>query len=85
MYTHCMGVHRRRDGSFYVRCDWDDCGYKVDLKSRDFWEAKDEAKRLGFRLAKDKDGRWVNFCHEFCKTCYFAPQVTIRIKRKTEE
>lgn len=79
-----MGIGKRKDGTFYVRCDWDDCGRKIDLQAKDFREASDEARRLGFKLAKDKDGKWVNFCTEFCKTCYSAPQVTVRRKRKID-
>lgn len=77
-----MGIGKRRDGTFWIRCDFDDCSKKVELKAKDFWEASDEAKRLGFKLAKDKDGHWVNFCTEFCKMCYFAPQATIHLKKK---
>ena len=76
-----MGIGRRSNGTFYARCDWDDCGRVVDLKATDFWEASAEAKRLGFKLAKDAEGKWINFCTEFCKTCYFAPQVTIKKKK----
>lgn len=75
-----MGIGKRKDGTFYVRCDWDDCGCqsKKDLNTKDFWEASAQAKRLGFVLAKDTDGKWLNFCTEFCRTCYFAPQKTIK-------
>lgn len=76
-----MGIGKRKNGSYYCRCDFDECGKVVDLKATDFWEASDEAKKLGFKLAKDSTGRWVNFCTEFCKTCYFAPQVTVRLKK----
>lgn len=76
-----MGIGKRRDGSFYVRCDWDDCGRVINLRATDFWEASSEAKKLGFVLAKDSEGKWVNFCTEFCKTCFFAPQVTIKKKK----
>lgn len=72
-----MGIGRRSDGSFYVRCDWDDCGRKVELKARDFYEASAEARRLGWILAKDREGHWVNFDHGFCKLCFFAPQVVV--------
>lgn len=72
-----MGIGKRKDGSFYVRCDFDGCGNKIDLKAKDFWEASDEAKKLGFKVTKDKSGQWVNFCTDFCKMCYFAPQITI--------
>lgn len=78
-----MGIGRRSDGSYYIRCDWDDCSHKIDLKAKDFWSASDEAKRLGWKLAKDNDGRWLNFHTEFCKTCYFAPQYVVRRKVNT--
>lgn len=77
-YDSFMGIGKRSDGSFYIRCDWDDCGHKEDLVAKDFYEASAEAKRKGWVLAKSKDGKWVNFCHEFCKTCYNAPQYTVR-------
>ena len=78
-----MGISRRCDGSFYVRCDWDDCGNKVNLKAKDFYEASAEARRLGWTLAKDRDGHWVNFCTKFCQLCHFAPQVVVYRKRRT--
>lgn len=82
-YNTRMGIGKRRDGSFYCICDYDECGNKVDLKAKDFYEASAEARKLGFRLAKNSEGRWVNFCTEFCKTCYFAPQITITLRKKT--
>ena len=45
-YYEYMGIGKRSDGSFYIRCDWDDCGYKIDLKAKDFYAAKEEAKAL---------------------------------------
>ena len=80
-YDSFMGIGKRSDGSFYIRCDWDDCDHKEDLEAKTFYEASAEARRKGWRLAKDNEGRWVNFCHEFCQTCYFAPQVTVRLKK----
>ena len=80
-----MGIGKRKDGSFYIICDRDDCTEKTELKSRDFYEASAEARRLGWVLAKTKDGKWVNFCTEFCKTCYFAPQYYTTKKRLIDE
>lgn len=79
-YNEFMGISKRSDGSFYIRCDWDDCSHKENLEAKDFYEASAEAKRKGWKLAKD-GSRWVNFCHEFCKTCYFAPQAVVRRKK----
>ena len=75
-----MGIRKRSDGSFYIRCDFDDCNNIIDLKSKDFWEASAEAKRLGWILAKDKDGKWYNFCTGYCKLCYFNPPIIVRKK-----
>lgn len=78
-YTQCMGIGKRSDGSFYIRCDWDDCGHKIDLEAKDFWEASAEAKRLGWTVCKTPDG-WKNFHTRFCELCYFAPQKIVRRK-----
>ena len=72
-----MGIGKRCDGSYYIRCDWDDCGYKVNLEAKDFWQAKDEAKRLGWTVSKTPSG-WKNFHTKFCEMCYFAPQIIVK-------
>lgn len=77
-YDGYMGIHQRRDGTFYAKCDFDDCMHVEELKARDFWEASAEAKKLGFKPIKDKDGRWVNFCTEYCKMCYFNPPIIVK-------
>lgn len=74
-----MGIGRRRNGTFYCVCDFDGCNHVTELNAKDFYEASAEARRLGFRLRKNKDGRWVNFCTKFCEDCYFMePKVIIR-------
>ena len=75
-----MGIGKRCDGSFYCVCDFDECNNKVELSAKEFYEASAEAKRLGFRLRKNKDGRWVNFCTKFCEDCYFMEPIIIRRK-----
>mgnify|MGYP003483437574 CR=1 FL=1 len=81
-YNEHMGVHKRRDGSFYVKCDFEDCAHVVELKATDFWEATEEAKRHGFKPMKDKDGRWVSFCGEYCRMCYVNPPIIVKRVRK---
>jgi hypothetical protein len=71
-----MGIHQRRDKSFYARCDFDDCMNVVELKAKDFWEAKDEAKKLGF-ITRKKDGQWVNFCTRYCEICGMQDPIII--------
>lgn len=75
-----MGIGKRRDGSFYCICDFEGCYHKEELMAKEFSEAVAEAKRLGFRLRKDKNGKWVNFCTKFCEECYFMEPVIIRRK-----
>lgn len=72
-----MSIRRKGDGKYYAICDFDGCRHEEVLKSTDFWEAKDEAKRLGFKLYKDKEGNWVNLCTEFCRMCYFQKPIII--------
>lgn len=76
-----MGIGKKSDGKFYIRCDWHDCSHQEDLDANNFWEASDEARKKGWLLAKDKHGRWVNFHTRFCETCYNAPQVIVHIPK----
>lgn len=72
-----MGIHKK-GATFYIRCDNDCCNNVVELKATTFQEASAEAKQLGWRLRRNKEGTgWVNFCTEFCAWCYIAPQKTI--------
>ena len=72
-----MGIHKK-GATFYIRCDNDCCNNVVELKATTFQEASAEAKQLGWRLQRNKEGTgWVNFCTEFCAWCYVAPQKTI--------
>lgn len=76
-----MGIGKRRDGSFYCICDFDGCYHREELKAKEFSEAVQEAKSLGFRLRRDnKNNKWVNFCTEFCEDCYFTEPIIIRRK-----
>lgn len=77
-----MGVHQRRDKTFYAKCDFEGCMHTEELKATSFWEAVDEAKRLGFKPAKDKDGLWVSFCTPFCKMCHMQGPIIIKKKQK---
>lgn len=77
-----MSIRQRPDKTFYIKCDFDDCRNVVELKAKDFWEASAEAKRLGWRLVKDKDGKWCNFCTGFCEMLYFNPPITVIVKKK---
>ena len=72
-----MGIHKK-GATFYIRCDNDCCCNTVELKATNFQEASAEARQLGWRLRRNKEGTgWVNFCTEFCAWCYIAPQKTI--------
>lgn len=75
-----MGIGKRRDGSFYIACDCEDCDHKVDLEAKDFYQASAEARRLGWKLKKTADGRWVNFCSDWCAYLFDVPVKTYYVK-----
>lgn len=77
-----MGIRRRRDGTFYVMCDFEDCRFVQELEAKDFWEASAEAKRLGWLLAKDKEGKWCNFNTGYCKLCHLQEPIIVKRKKK---
>lgn len=79
-----MGIHKKGT-TFYIKCDNDCCKNIVELKATTFSEASKEAKKLGWLLCRDKtDTGWVNFCTEFCKTCYNAPTVIVYYTSKNK-
>lgn len=78
MYTIYMSVHGRKNGTFYVICDFEDCGHMEELKAKTFWDAVDEAKRLGFKPSKDKEGNWKSFCTGYCRMCHMQGAIEIR-------
>ena len=79
---HYMSIRQRReDKSYYVQCDFEGCLYTQDLQAKDFWEASAEAKRLGWLLAKDRDGKWCNFNTEYCKMCHLQPPIIVKKKK----
>lgn len=81
-YNTHMGMYKGKNGYYILKCDFKDgCGNEVQLHSKDFWEALAESKKLKWITKKNKDGRWVNFCTEFCEVCYFAPQARIKVKK----
>lgn len=80
-----MGISKRSNGSFYAKCDWPGCAYVEDLEASNFWDAATEAKKKGWIVAKDREGHWANFHTEFCKICFFAPQVTVYVPKNKDQ
>jgi hypothetical protein len=78
-----MGIHKRSDGSFYAKCDFEGCMHVIELKAKDFWEASAEAKRLGFRARKDKYGHWVNYCTRYCEMCDTQEPIVVKVSRRS--